>query len=82
MRTLIWNEGPPPFVGWWDASLCRGSAAWRWWNGQNWSTPAWAEMSAWAAADCAQMPCLKAHEPFIQWTDHWPENARVERRKP
>jgi hypothetical protein len=32
MTKQIWHKGPPPHVGWWNASLFRESGIWRWWN--------------------------------------------------
>jgi hypothetical protein len=40
-----WYSGPPPSVGWWPASFSGDSTATRWWNGRNWSAPAYAGYS-------------------------------------
>ena len=35
----IWHSGPPPHVGWWNASFdfVKGNNDWRWWDGKCWS---------------------------------------------
>jgi len=32
-----WAKGPPPSIGWWNASRMRNERARRWWNGASWS---------------------------------------------
>ncbi len=76
MSNRVWHKGPPPYVGWWNASDCHNHNSWRWWNGKYWS---W-----------AYFPDETPHCPpekslcFIpnEWTDYWPENARVPRIDP
>lgn len=36
-----WHKGPPPSVGWWQASAFRDPSMLRWWNGSYWSECAW-----------------------------------------
>lgn len=38
MKALTdWQDGPPPFIGEWNASAMRDPEALRWWNGSQWS---------------------------------------------
>ena len=81
MTKRVWKKGPPPHVGWWNASTCKNLSVWRWWNGRCWSgfaldhaTPK--EAATIAARRSGGWPAL------IEWTDYWPENARVPRVKP
>lgn len=72
----VWNSGPPPHIGWWNASISSVLDRWRWWDGTNWSV---ANSSGWGL-------CLDVESPEdqcrIKWTDYWPENARVPRVDP
>ncbi len=36
-----WAEGPPPCVGWWNASVVRDPDCRRWWDGKCWSRAVW-----------------------------------------
>lgn len=80
MTDLVWRDGPPPHIGWWNASLIKDVDAWRWWNGVGWSEACFPEYGAKEAALNAKeiMPYLGE----IFWTDYWPENARVPRINP
>lgn len=82
MSERVWHKGPPPFPGWWSASYSRLENIWRWWNGRSWSSPAHKYDRPDAAADCACHPDLSATVSDIEWTDYWPENARVPRLDP
>jgi hypothetical protein len=81
MSARTWHKGPPPHVGLWNASVSGWNDLWRWWDGNAWSqgelphaTARQAEKTA-AAGD--------RHNPdAIQWTDYYPENARVPRVNP
>lgn len=77
-----WKSGPPPHIGWWNASVGQASYAWRWWDGKCWSVAAFTSDGPRLAARAAGFkakPCLQKR---IEWTDYWPENARVERKAP
>lgn len=78
----VWHKGPPPHIGWWNASLGRGSQAWRWWDGKKWSIPANPSMSPQTAVKRAKYKSHDEVQRSIEWTDYWPENARVERKAP
>jgi transcription antitermination factor NusG len=74
-----WHSGPPPHVGWWNASRHKDKDTWRWWNGESWSgatlasnSPAMIEQLLSERYDCCDM----------EWCDYWPENARVPRINP
>lgn len=75
---MKWHSGPPPFVGWW---LCRGigGRCWRWWDGRDWSSPAYPTDGADYAALAAKH---KAMTEDVQWTHYWPAGARVPRVEP
>lgn len=77
MRT--WHGGPPPHVGWWKASSLYGVMVWRWWDGHQWSIPASPLYSAKEAAEVAYVP---TDISGVEWTDYWPEGARVPRVAP
>ena len=79
MSERVWHKGPPPHVGWWEASYAKEEGVWRWWDGKCWSQPAWEPMSACDAAFHAERPSAICRHC---WTDYWPENARVPRLDP
>lgn len=79
MNKRTWHKGPPPHVGWWNASGIRHPEAWRWWDGKNWSFVAYASNSAKWAGKAAQMGHT---DTGIEWTDYYPKNARVPRVDP
>lgn len=75
MQERIWNDGPPPFVGWWNAR-------WRWWDGKTWSGSAG---SSWDEVQILNPPAFRMppqRSSLIQWTDYYPDNARVPRIDP
>lgn len=79
MSERIWNKGKPPHIGWFNASSCGNPDMWRWWDGEKWSFGAYANEGSHSAGVSAS----KASENCaIEWTDYWPENARVPRIKP
>ena len=80
MTDRIWHKGPPPHVGWWNASAFQDPYVWRWWNGSEWSGAAWAFMEAERAASATNIK--QSEEKTIEWTDYWPKNARVPRVDP
>lgn len=80
MTRRIWHSGPPPHIGWWNASRGRVNESWRWWNGSNWSfvlaPDATRTEVEYSSAKTAPF------EHLIEWTDYWPKNARVPRIDP
>jgi len=80
MITRTWHKGPPPHVGWWNASAVKAFDCWRWWDGKCWSAPAYPKYSARTAAAMAQKPGRWQYK--IEWSDYYPENARVPRSDP
>lgn len=76
MSAHIWHKGPPPHVGWWNASPRQDPDDWRWWNGVFWSVAAYTNDSGRSAAHFARGQTGCEH---IEWSDYWPENARVPR---
>lgn len=79
-KKLIWHKGPPPHVGWWNASKTADVSCWRWWNGMNWSQPAYRSFSKKDVASAAKE--VSSRQNVIFWTDHYPANARVPRVAP
>ena len=75
-----WHKGPPPHIGWWNASVKANNDIWRWWDGRVWSKPADCKQKASDIARQAATPC----EPgcIIEWTTFYPKNARVPRIDP
>ena len=76
-----WHKGPPPHIGWWNASFGRREDAWRWWNGEWWSRDALPYYSGHEAAVFAERRAI-ALQRDIEWSDYYPENARVPRVAP
>ena len=77
-----WHSGPPPHVGWWNASQTKHNGSWRWWNGSSWSRDVHQnDGPAWASAHAMWVETAEINA-IIKWTDYWPENARVPRIDP
>ena len=79
MTTRTWHKGPPPHIGWWNASIAYDLTAWRWWDGKNWSQVSYPKDSEFSAGISAQ---IKLADDFIEWTNYYPKNARVPRINP
>ncbi len=79
-----WHKGPPPHVGWWNASFSRQPWSWRWWDGVTWSSVATFDESGAEAAKVAAKKEDVAFTSFkaIEWCDFYPTNARVPRTDP
>ena len=83
MTDRVWHKGPPPHVGWWNARViaARAPDCWGWWNGKYWSCFA-------SSRDSARFAAIQGSERGggkvcdIEWTDYYPENARVPRIAP
>lgn len=82
MTSHKWNSGPPPHVGWWHASQGRYEDKWRWWDGKRWSTCVTQYAAAPALTAAAAAARRSGSGRAIEWTDYWPENARVPRLDP
>ena len=80
MTARVWHTGPPPHVGWWNASVTRGEYLWRWWHGKCWSTCVCADDSTGEMQRCASIQMPESH--VVEWSYYWPENARVPRINP
>lgn len=76
MSERVWHKGPPPFPGWWNASVQQDEDAWRWWDGKRWS---WLAFSWHPAKEAAYAAVHESMDTPISGTDYWPENARVPR---
>jgi len=70
MNNRTWHKGPPPEVGWWNASPNRTESYWRWWDGKTWSIGVGDFLDADTAAQLAATPTDSTYE--IEWTDYWP----------
>lgn len=80
MTARIWHKGPPPHAGWWNAGFGRRDEWWRWWDGELWSDSAHeTESSASAGKSALKRQYIIS---YVEWTDYWPENARVPRVDP
>jgi len=79
-----WNKGFPPHTGWWNASINRSEIVWRWFDAstQQWGQPCSKYASPDALMRAASTPVPKYESFNIEWTDYWPENARVPRIDP
>ena len=82
MSARTWHSGPPPHVGWWNASIMLIEDAWRWWDGDRWSRAVYENESANDAAHSASLPAAEPRNESIKWTDYYPKNARVSRIDP
>lgn len=80
MSERIWHKGPPPHVGWWNASINREPNRWRWWDGKKWSVSVTSRYKVKSAAYWAGVQSI--FDGDVEWTDYWPENARVARVDP
>lgn len=74
-----WRKGPPPHVGWWNASVRRFKHAWRWWDGEQWSYAASTDMRA---SQAGMLAMFKQQTPGVEYRTYYPENARVPRIDP
>jgi hypothetical protein len=77
MTNRTWYSGPPPFPGWWNASIARLPCLWRWWDGAQWSFSVSKDASIDRAIEASRQVAPPQSE--ILWSDYWPENARVAR---
>jgi transcription antitermination factor NusG len=78
----VWHSGPPPHIGWWNASFDKSYRDWRWWDGSRWSKLAFPEDPACYASIYADTKVAPEHQHAVRWSDYWPENARVPRVDP
>ena len=81
MSDRIWHKGPPPHVGWWNASTDDNENVWRWWNGEYWSQASNERRPAEAAVGRAKYRTFCCQDA-IEWSDYWPADARVPRLDP
>lgn len=77
-----WHKGPPPHVGWWNASTHRVIGIWRWWDGKTWSCPVGADAPHRQLKANSEVPENAATNQRMSWNDYWPEGARVPRINP
>jgi len=84
MIKRTWNKGFPPHTGWWNASTTRSEVVWRWFDAstQQWGQPCSKNVSNGTLMCAARTPVHQDESVFIEWTDYWPENARVPRIDP
>lgn len=81
MTDREWKSGPPPHIGWWNASVGQNHHVWRWWDGKCWSQYAFDTESPETAAKYAAAPTVNPNDK-VCWTDYYPPNARVPRVDP
>ena len=78
-----WHAGPPPHIGWWNASVAGLGYVWRWWNGGWWSDPVhFTDSCHNAELHAAQRAVGGNIQNCIKWSHYYPANARVPRVKP
>lgn len=77
-----WNPGPPPHVGWWNATISGIRTAWRWWDGRRWSHFAGPADDDHSAGRAASSKTASTFSESIEWSDYYPANARVPRIDP
>jgi hypothetical protein len=78
----VWHRGPPPHIGWWNASRTKNNKSWRWWDGEQWSLSVYDDQSLAVALDCAKYVTFFHVRDQVEWTYYYPENARVPRINP
>lgn len=78
---MEWHSGPPPHIGWWNASAILDPTIWRWWNGKHWGLAATDKCSRKEVARCAARAGFVPMSA-IRWRHYYPENARVPRINP
>lgn len=79
MSPMKWHKGPPPSIGWWPTknTLNTHQGAYRWWDGECWSWPAF---SFEPAAKAAYWATKKEDKKGIEWAErpaNWPERSRT-----
>ena len=74
-----WHEGPPPHIGWWNASVTKNIHSWRWWDGRRWSASAMTGDSQDYAVTQSRYYAAQRDQAVMLWADYWPEDARVPR---
>jgi hypothetical protein len=79
MTERKWNSGPPPHIGWWNASALGSENYWRWWDGNGWSVGVHKDENPSLASRFAR---FKTRARNVEWTDYYPGNARVPRINP
>ena len=77
---MEWRKGTPPSEGWWPTKHFLNSnwGAYRWWDGERWSWPAFAHEVAEKAAHWAGKK--EKEDANVQWAERpadWPERSRL-----
>jgi len=71
MKWMKWHKGEPPEAGWYPAMRIRERGgwnnAWRWWDGECWSWPAFPHETAEKAGRWARNKEVKGHNSEIMW---------------
>lgn len=76
----VWYSGPPPFVGWWNASNRLAETLWRWWDGEYWSVVVLEGDQLDTVAYCGGIADQLPGD--LMWNDYWPEDAVCPRFDP
>lgn len=75
-----WHKGPPPHVGWWNASVDPrqdiAENTWRWWDGKHWTKLRFTDYPLLENDSSAEAATR------IWWNDYYPDNAVVPRMTP
>jgi len=80
-KSTKWSSGPPPHIGWWNASTKMIGDVFRWWDGSRWSMAAWKWEDEFCASHWASIESI-CDSTSIMWSYYWPRNARVPRINP
>jgi hypothetical protein len=80
-----WRSGPPPSLGWWQASVCEDGTALRWWpvetpNGPRWSAVARQQYSLESVGYAAKAAVPDGTNSDIKWLPRpasWPYRSRT-----
>lgn len=77
-----WKSGNPPHIGWWNASRCEDWNAWRWWNGEYWSSCAYPTYGMDAVIDAAHSKSVDIPSKQIKFREKYPKRAMCKRYNP
>lgn len=81
MENLKLHGGLPPHLGWWLTLIpgVEDQLCWRWLGTGGWSKRIPTDTPAAALESEVQDLEYFIRQPFVYWSYHWPEGARVER---
>lgn len=80
MSSKKWNNGPPPSIGWWPASLAKDASCLRWWDGRHWSCGCYSKIGVEEAERRATRKETASSQSYIQWLPRpasWPARSHT-----